>query len=76
MPDEADELRRERTFGRSDRYANQDDPQSQARVEGDAVLNSEEEMAADERRRRLKQIDDAQTDDARMEVRREEHSAE
>jgi hypothetical protein len=74
-PPHGDELRHESTFGRTDRYANQDDPESQPRVEGDAVLAPDEELDADDRRRRLRAIDDAAADDARMEVRRREHSA-
>lgn len=75
-PPHGDELRHESTFGRSDRYANQDDPESQRRVEGDAVLVPDEELEADDRQRRLRAIDDAAADDARMEVRRREHSSE
>lgn len=75
MSPDGDELQHEERFGRTDRYANKDDAEERARVEGENVFNSEEDVAADERRRRVHQIDDARTDDARMEVRREEHSA-
>ena len=70
MSPDGDELERKETFGRTDRYANEDDVEERARVEGEDVFNSEEDVAADERRRRVNQIDDA-----RMEVRREEPSA-
>jgi hypothetical protein len=75
-PPHGDELRHESTFGRSDRYANQDDPESQPRIEGDAVLIPDEELEADDRRRRMRAFDDAAAEDARMEVRRREHSSE
>lgn len=70
MSPDGDELQHEETFGRTDRYANEDDVEERAHVEGENVFNSEEDGAADERRRRVNQIDGA-----RMEVRREEPSA-
>lgn len=70
MSPDGDELQHKETFGRTDRYANEDDVEERAHVEGENVFNSEEDGAADERRRRVNQIDDV-----RMEVRREEPSA-
>ena len=75
-PPHGDELRAEATFGRTDRYANQDDPDAEAPVLDHPTSISEEELNADSRRRRMEQLDDAAADDARMATRKREHSAE
>ena len=71
----ADELRREETFGRTDRYANQDDPEAEAPILEEVTLVSDDETRADARHRRMEQLDDAAANDARMAVRKREHSA-
>lgn len=70
-----DELRREETFGRSDRYANQDDPDAEPPVLENRTLASNEDAGTGMRQRRMEQLDDAAANDARMAVRRREHSA-
>jgi hypothetical protein len=70
-----DELRRESTFGRTDRYANQDDPDAEPPVLDEVTLASDEELKGDARQRRMERLDDAAADDARMAVRKREHSA-
>jgi hypothetical protein len=75
-PPHGDELVSEETFGRTDRYANQDDREAEPPVFDTPALISEEEMNADGRRRRMDQIDDAAADEARMATRKREHSAE
>src|SRR3954454_852825 len=67
--------RREDSFGRTDRYSNQDDPDAESPVLDTTPLGSEEEMSADARRRLMDQIDDAAADDARMATRKRQHSA-
>jgi len=67
--------RREDSFGRTDRYSNQDDPDAESPVLDTTPLGSQEEMNADERRRLMEQIDDAAADDARMATRKRQHSA-
>ena len=66
---------REETFGRSDRYANQDDPDAEPPALEEVTLVSDEEVRGDARDRRMERIDDAAADDARMAVRKREHSA-
>lgn len=73
-PPHGDELRAESTFGRTDRYANQDDPESPVLEE--KTLVSDEELNTDARRRRMEQLDNAAADEARTATRRREHSAE
>jgi hypothetical protein len=73
--DSGGDLRNEETFGRTDRYANQDDPDAEPPVLDEVTLVSDEEMKADARDRRMEQIDDAAADDARMATRKREHSA-
>jgi hypothetical protein len=75
-PPHGDELVSEATFGRTDRYANQDDPEAESPVLDQAALLSEEEQNADARRHRIELIDDAAADEARMATRKREHSAE
>ncbi|PYR88507.1 MAG: hypothetical protein DMF84_27810 [Acidobacteria bacterium] len=75
-PPHGDELRAEGTFGRTDRYANQDDPDAEAPVLEHKALISEEELNADSQRRRMDQMDDAAAEEARMATRKREHSAE
>ena len=67
--------RREDSFGRTDRYSNQDDPDAETPVLDTTPLGSQEEMSADARRRLMDQIDDAAADDARMATRKRQHSA-
>src|SRR3982751_276365 len=43
--------RREDSFGRTDRYSNQDDPDAESPVLDTTPLGSQEEMSADARRR-------------------------
>ena len=74
-PRAGDELRREETFGRTDRYANQDDPDAEAPALDEVAPGSGEELRGDARDRRMERIDDAAADDARMAVRKREHSA-
>jgi hypothetical protein len=74
-PPHGDELRSEGTFGRTDRYANQDDPDAESPVVEPSAAASQEDLDADARRRRMEQIDDAAADDARMATRKREHSA-
>lgn len=74
-PPHGDELISEASFGRTDRYATQDDPDAESPVLDPVPLLSEEEMNADETRRRIDRIDDAAADDARMATRKREHSA-
>jgi hypothetical protein len=75
-PPHGDELRTESTFGRTDRYANQDDPEAESPVFDKTPLLSDEELNADAERRRMDRLDDAAADDARMATRKREHSAE
>lgn len=75
-PPHGDELTGERSFGRTDRYANRDDPDAESPVLEDKILVPDEELNADARRRRMEQMDDAAADDARMATRKREHSAE
>ena len=75
-PPHGDELRSEESFGRTDRYTNQDDPDAESPVLGPSAVLSEEELNSDARRRRMEQIDDAAADEARMATRKREHSAE
>jgi hypothetical protein len=75
-PPHGDELRSEDTFGRTDRYTNQDDPDAESPVFDKAPMVSEDELNTDARRRRMEQIDDAAADDARMATRKREHSTE
>jgi hypothetical protein len=74
-PPHGDELRSEGTFGRTDRYANQDDPDAESPVLENKTLISEEELNADARRRRMDQLDNAAAEDARTVTRKREHSA-
>jgi hypothetical protein len=76
-PPHGDELRSEETFGRTDRYANQDDPDAESPVfEEKNLAASDDELNADARQRRLEQMDDRAADEARMATRKREHSAE
>jgi hypothetical protein len=68
--------RTEDTFGRTDRYANQDDPDAESPVLEKTPSASDEDLSAEARQRRMEQIDDAAADDARMATRKREHSAE
>jgi hypothetical protein len=73
-PPHGDDLRSEDTFGRTDRYTNVDDDEAQhAIIETPPSADSKVETA--ERHKRFDQIDDAEADAARMDVRRHEHSA-
>ncbi len=74
-PRAGDELRREETFGRTDRYATQDDPDAEPPALEEVTLVSDEEARGDARDRRMESIDAAAADDARMAVRKREHSA-
>jgi hypothetical protein len=75
-PPHGDELISEATFGRTDRYATQDDPEAESPVLDGGSILSEEERNADETRRRIEQIDDAAAEDARNATRKRERSAE
>jgi hypothetical protein len=75
-PPHGDELRTEGTFGRTDRYANQDDPEAESPVFDKTPLVPEEELNSDAQRRRMDRLDEAATDEARMATRKREHSAE
>jgi hypothetical protein len=75
QPLRGEEGRSESTFGPTDRYANQDDPDAEIPVLENKTLVPEEELNADARRRRMEQLDNAAADDARMATRKREHSA-
>ena len=73
-PPHGDELQSEHSFGRTDRYANSDDPEAERPVFSDDVLGAEEDSAAG-RKRTLDTIDESAERDARTAVRRRERSA-
>lgn len=75
-PPHGDELVSERTFGRSDRYVNADDPDAERPVFPDTVRDVGEDADADPRHERFERIDDAAERDEQMAVRRRERKSE
>jgi hypothetical protein len=72
-PPHGDELIRERSFGRTDRYANLDDAEPEDPVlQPKSLITDPDEFSADEQRRLMEQIDDAAASDARMATRKRE----
>ena len=72
-PPHGDELVREDSFGRTDRYANQDDAEPEDPVlQPKSLITDPDELSADERRRLMDQIDDAAADEARKATRKRE----
>ncbi len=75
-PPHGDELLREGSFGRTDRYTTKDDPDAEEPVtQPKSLITDPDELSADARRRRMEEIDDAAADEARMATRKRDRSA-